>query len=125
MCSVDRDATCFEQLVGWYREWLPSTDRFVVGATQSEATYRSAAYWAPYDVLLVDAGHLLDDVRRDVAEYSKLVRSGGVVALHDSLLRSGYEAEVEVWRLLPELRASGLAVTDVGTEVGWSWWVKP
>ncbi len=80
-----------------------------------------ARIWAerpgPYDFLFIDAGHKLDDVRRDHEDYSALVRHGGIIAFHDALKRPGYEDEIDVWRYLETVPD----VHMIGTEVGVAW----
>jgi hypothetical protein len=72
-----------------------------------------------YDFLFIDAGHLYDDVAFDYEHYAPKVRSGGIVAFHDALLRPG--VAVEVYRFIDQLPN----VHVVGDEVGTAWMVKP
>lgn len=70
----------------------------------------------PYDLLFIDAGHALYDVKRDWLDYGAMVRPGGTIAFHDALPRAGYP-EVEVWRFIETLSD----VTIIGGEVGIAW----
>lgn len=85
-----------------------------------DASRGFAALRAPFDFLLIDAGHKLDDVRADHGEYGALVRRGGIIAFHDALKRLGYEDEIDVWRYLEGVPD----VTMIGSEVGIAWLVK-
>lgn len=90
------------------------------GDTHDARTQAFAWQEGPYDFLFIDAGHGFDDVLRDHLDYGPLVKSGGIIAFHDSLPRAGYE-EVEVWRYLETL---GDRVTQIGSEVGTAWIVQ-
>lgn len=76
---------------------------------------------APYDLLLIDAGHKFDDIEQDFANYAPLIRKGGVIAVHDAVKRAGYENEIDVWRWL-EQRPT--AWNMIGTEVGIAWTIQ-
>jgi cephalosporin hydroxylase len=55
----------------------------------------------PVDVLVLDGDHTVDGVTRDLAMYAPLVRTGGLILLHDIAVTSDPRAEVfKVW---PEL----------------------
>lgn len=52
--------------------------------TESDDTLPAQALFAgPYDMLMVDAGHEYEEVRRDLAAWLPLVREGGIVWCHD------------------------------------------
>lgn len=124
VCSVDMYSTPHTELE---KRWAtdPRADIFFVGDTHSQITQKAVADAIGLcDVLFIDAGHNLNDVRLDYRDYSPLVRKGGIVAFHDSLLRKGYEAEIEVWRFMAELKAQGVPLVDIGSEVGISLYVK-
>lgn len=76
-----------------------------------------AAQHAPYDFLMIDAGHTYSDVDQDYVNYSPLVRAGGLIAFHDACRRPGYVDEVQVWRYLECLPEAKI----IGTEVGIAW----
>lgn len=87
---------------------------------------RFAERYAYYDFLFIDAGHKYDDVRMDFKNYSRMVKPGGVIALHDALKRPTYEEEIEVWKFIPDLQASvGAAIQMLGSEVGTAWLIRP
>jgi len=70
----------------------------------------------PYDMLFIDAGHGLEDVRGDYLNYKDAVKPGGIIAFHDSLPREGYP-EVKVHEFLKTIDG----VHHIGKEVGISW----
>lgn len=83
--------------------------------TRDREIHDAARAVGPFDMLFVDAGHKLEDISRDHAEYGPMVRPGGVIAFHDALKRPGFEDEVDVWRYLETLKQP---VTRIGSEVG-------
>ena len=85
--------------------------------TVDPATLALAATHAPFDLLFIDAGHDVDDVRCDHEIFAPLVRRGGFVAFHDALPRPAYP-EVQIYRYLAGLPT---AITVVGSEVGTAW----
>jgi predicted O-methyltransferase YrrM len=44
---------------------------------------RSRLHGEPLDLLFVDGDHTYEGVKQDVADYGPLVRTGGIIALHD------------------------------------------
>lgn len=94
------------------------------GATGSPTTRGAAAAHAPYDLLFIDAGHRYDDVRGDLRDYVPLVRDGGLIALHDAVKRPTYEEEIEVWRVVADLKAAGVDIRVIGDEIGIAWFMK-
>ncbi len=95
----------------------------VVGDTHDDTTFDEiVAYGAvDLDFLFIDAGHLLEDVSSDFYTYGKLVKSGGVIAIHDALKRPTYEEEIQVWKFVDELRSMGRSVQVIGDEIGIAW----
>lgn len=85
-------------------------------STHDTVALAFATRWAPYDMLFIDAGHLIEDVEADHRDYGPLVRSGGIIAFHDSLPRASYPG-VKIWQYLEPI--SG--VKTIGREVGISW----
>lgn len=100
-------------------------DVFIVGDTHDEATWKSIehAIGGKVDLLFIDAGHKRADVEQDFSDYEPFVRQGGIIAFHDSLKRKGYEAEIEVWQFMDELRKQKYPLQTIGDEVGISYFV--
>lgn len=96
-------------------------DRFIVGDTHSPSVVAAVNRAAPNgccDLLFIDAGHKFHDVALDFTDYGKMVRPGGIIAMHDAAKRPGYEEEIEVWKWVDQLRNSGYRLMTLGTEVG-------
>jgi hypothetical protein len=93
------------------------------GNTHQMEMQIAATFFGPYDFLFIDAGHTFEDVRQDHLDYAPMVRSGGIIAFHDSLPRAAYP-EVEVWKYLASINWEP-KVNQIGTEVGIGWTVKP
>lgn len=89
--------------------------------THSPEAIQIAGSLGPYDFLFIDAGHKLEDVRRDYNDYGPMVRPGGIIAFHDAAKRPGYEEEVDVWRFLLDFRGK---VHMLGSEVGTAWTIR-
>ncbi len=94
----------------------PLDERHPGADTRSAAAITLAARYAPYDLVFIDAGHSYRDVEHDYLHYREMLRSGGVVALHDALPRPAYP-EVEVHRFVATLPG----VKIIGNEVGIAW----
>jgi cephalosporin hydroxylase len=75
---------------------------------------------SPVDVLVIDADHRFDAVKQDLMTYAPLVKSGGVILIHDVLLRPANfgDDEFQVWRLWDQLQEC-CDTSVIGTEVGW------
>lgn len=119
-------AEAFDQVVSIDLHGCASADhryhRHLPGVrTDDPAALLLARTGAPYDLLLIDAGHSYDDARHDHRVYAPLVRPGGIVAFHDALRRPAFP-EVEVWRYLETL---DLPLRVIGREVGFAWYQTP
>lgn len=80
--SVDIDQGALdwaEKAVGIYRD----ADWLGIRAKSWEAAVLRSRFSAPVDLLLVDASHEREDVERDLTAWLPLMRSGGLVWLHD------------------------------------------
>ncbi len=56
--------------------------------------------FAPFDCIMIDGGHQLDEIRADWGTYVPMLRDGGVVAVHDAQF---HHSTIEVWKFLPEI----------------------
>lgn len=63
------------------------------------------------DFLFIDGDHSYDGVKLDYEMYSSLVRSGGVIAFHDTVCRPD-APKIEVYRLWDQLKAAGEECID-------------
>jgi len=68
---------------------------------------------APIDLLFIDGDHSYEGVKMDWEMYSPLVRSGGLVAFHDTRI------EPRIIRFLDELRAAGRVIEDIPIQGSW------
>lgn len=64
------------------------------------------------DFLFIDGDHTYEGVAQDFADYSPLVRPGGLIAFHDVVPHPG-DVRVEVHRFWDNLRASELFATKM------------
>ena len=84
--------------------------------THDKTALALASVYGPYDLVFIDAGHSLEDVRNDHRDYMPLLRPRGIVAFHDALERPEYP-EVGV----PAYLSTLLNVHMIGSEVGIAW----
>ena len=71
--------------------------------SQDPATIEAVGECGPFDFVFIDGDHTYDGVRADWLAYSPLVRSGGLVAFHDTW-PNGDRHEPGVVRWVDELR---------------------
>lgn len=64
-----------------------------------------AAGDAPFDLIMIDADHRYEGVKRDFELYAPLVAENGVIVLHD-VLPNRFDAEIQVDRFWQELKAT-------------------
>jgi predicted O-methyltransferase YrrM len=64
------------------------------------------------DVLFLDGDHSYEGVKRDFEMYSSLVRPGGIIAFHDTIVAGG------VRKFWAELKTSGLACEELVADHG-------
>jgi methyltransferase family protein len=74
--------------------------RFVLGDSQLQETFDKVCNYQ-YDVLYVDGGHEYHQTLHDIRRYSKLVRMGGLILVHDVLATDNFPG---VWRAFSEFR---------------------
>jgi predicted O-methyltransferase YrrM len=80
---------------GYDRIWVPllkalprerQTLKLMRADSHDSVTYAEARRWLagePLDCLLIDGDHRFEGVRRDFLMYGPLVRTGGLIAIHD------------------------------------------
>lgn len=71
--------------------------------SQDAATIDAVQHLSPFDFAFIDGDHTYNGVRADWLAYSPLVRSGGLVAFHDTW-PNGNRHEPGVVRFVDELR---------------------
>lgn len=95
----------------------------IKSSSHAEKAIREIAMFRPYDFVFIDADHTYGGVSLDWANFSPLVRSGGMVAFHDIVERPGYG----VSQLWAEVKATGRRWVEIvdpsipfgGIEVVW------
>jgi predicted O-methyltransferase YrrM len=58
----------------------------IIGRSDDEASIAIAAGLGPFDVILIDGGHLYPCVKADVTNYLPMLRPGGFLIMHDSAI---------------------------------------
>jgi predicted O-methyltransferase YrrM len=74
----------------------------------------------PYDFVFIDAGHYYKEVKTDWENYRPMVKSGGMICLHDILTHPAWPS-IEVGRLWEEIKKDHLTfeiVADRDAEWG-------
>lgn len=87
-------------------------ERLRVLATRSddEGTLKTLRDAGPIDFLFIDGDHGYDGVRYDFVTYGPMVRSGGVIALHDV---ATYREDCQVHKLWQEIREAGYVTQEL------------
>ena len=76
--------------------------------SQAPTTRRKVAEIMPViDFLFIDGGHKFDVVHFDYDTYGRLVRPGGIIALHDIKVREPAQPALQVYQLWEMIVASG------------------
>jgi predicted O-methyltransferase YrrM len=58
----------------------------------------------PFDLIMIDADHRYEGVKRDFELYGPLIAPGGMIVMHD-ILPNRYDAEIQVDRFWSEVKA--------------------
>ncbi len=72
----------------------------IEGDSSAPEVADQVAEYAPFDCIMLDGGHMLEDIRSDWKTYVPMLRDGGVVAVHDAHF---HHSTIEVWKFLPEI----------------------
>jgi len=102
---------------GGYPEWKkpvyqafakPDQELILIrGDSHSEESKREVikrAGEAPFDLIMIDADHRYEGVKRDFELYAPLVASDGIIVMHD-VLPNRFDAEIQVDRFWEEVQA--------------------
>ena len=92
--SIDVNPLCAENFPD------SSNWRFVLGDSQGKETYDKVCN-QQFDVLYVDGSHTYGATLHDLNFYSRLVRSGGMVLIHDVLANDNFPG---VWLAFSDFR---------------------
>jgi hypothetical protein len=95
--SIDINPACANNFPG-VEKW-----RFIHGDSRERAIFVQVVeeVLLPFDVLYVDGNHTYDTALSDLRMYTKLVRPGGLVLVHDVLAQDNFPG---VWRAFSEFR---------------------
>lgn len=77
------------------------------GDSHDIQTFRWAKMNGPYDFIFIDGDHSLRGVAADVLAYHQLVRSSGIIAMHD-ILPDRSDKDIKVYEYWERLNAAGL-----------------
>lgn len=76
--------------------------------------------FGPYDWVFIDAGHYLNEVTEDWANYGPMVRPGGWAIFHDILPPNDVHPEIEVAHLWKKIRKDHLTLEIINdTNATW------
>jgi len=92
------------QWCDWAREY-GHTMTPIIGDSHAPTTLIQVAAHAPFDFVFIDADHTYFGVACDFLAYGQMVRSGGIVALHD-ILRDYTDGMIDIWRYWPHIQAA-------------------
>ena len=88
---------CEEKFLG------PQTVRILDGWDSHKKETLDAVGFTQYDFLFIDGDHTLEGVTKDWEMYSPLVKSGGVIVLHD-VIYTAFNPDVQVKPLWDKLK---------------------
>lgn len=101
---------------GGYPEWKapvyqalaqPDQDLILIRGDSHQQASRDKVLQAvgdePFDLIMIDADHRYEGVKRDFELYAPLVAPAGVIVLHD-ILHNRFDAEIQVDRFWNELK---------------------
>ncbi len=105
-----------------YKQWVPVGVELVVleGNSNTITTASEVAAYSPFDWVMIDAGHFLEEVTRDWQLYRPMVRHGGMLVLHDILTHPAWPS-IEVGQLWEKIKAEYMTfeiVADRNAEWG-------
>jgi cephalosporin hydroxylase len=92
---------------GWISWGVPGgvTVTPILGDSHHPATVQQVETLGPYDFVFIDADHSYWGVACDFLAYRRMVRPGGMIALHD-VLRNHEDNRIEIWKYWPLIRAA-------------------
>lgn len=92
--------------IGW-TEWAEARGAAlvpIIGDSHEPEVISQIEGQAPFDFAFIDGDHSLFGVTCDFLVCSRLMREGGVIALHD-ILRNPGDERIEIWRYWPVIKA--------------------
>ncbi len=107
-----------------YDDWNTNRARLVVleGDSHKGKTIGAVEQYAPFDMVVIDAGHFLPEVTRDWESYRPLVDEGGLICLHDILTHPAWPS-IEVGQLWEKIKKDHLTFEIVADrDAEWGGW---
>ena len=88
-----------------YDDWNTNGANLVVikGDSHTRDTVLAVHEFAPYDLVLIDAGHYYAEVLKDWEEYRSMVRRGGIMCFHDIITPPAWPS-IAVGRLWEQVK---------------------
>lgn len=99
-------------------------NEIIVRDTHDPQTVAIAAGHGPFDFLFIDTDHSYHNVKDEYFKYNSLVRSGGIIAFHDTVFHPEYGPGFTVWQFMDELKIAGVQLHTIGIELGISYLIK-
>jgi len=81
ICTIEYDDLHIQR----YADEINSKkETLICGDSASKEVIEEASKFGPFDCVFIDGNHTYEYVKKDLENYSPLVRKGGIVALHDA-----------------------------------------
>ena len=93
---------------------------FIYGDSTDHKVLESASNYGQFDCVFIDGNHSYEYVKKDHDNYSKFVKSGGIVAFHDAFLEAERYGTPTVLKELNE----DLKYIKYSKEVGIAYYIK-
>ncbi len=122
--SVDIDSSCRKLFRGHPQWTFLHCDSMNPAGLMSKAGFEPGS--TPLDILFIDGNHEEKFVKNDLAAYSKLVRSGGLILMHDVQEPEDKELMVSYYKWQPGQLVGPRRAFDEFTErTGWRHEIRP
>lgn len=104
-----------ERLPKQWQSWCPVGCKYhpFIGRSDDPDIFEQVFSIMPeIDFLFIDAVHTYEGAKHDFEKYGALVRSGGVIALHD-LVTPSFSPHIQVWQLWREIQVAGYKTREI------------
>lgn len=120
VCNIDilqnQPPEVAERLPMTWASWAPFgvIQHTVIGRSDDAAVFEQVSSYVggALDFLFIDALHTYEGAKHDFLRYGPLVRSGGVIALHD-LMTPEFSPHIQVGRLWREIQEAGYVTQEL------------
>jgi len=86
LVTVEYDRNNINRYVTGEKTYNALKEKIIHGDSANSFTVTQAGLYAPYDAVFIDGNHSYEYVEMDYANYSPLVKPGGIIAFHDALV---------------------------------------